>query len=159
MKARSNTSNGFYFALPRLLSRMRGGTDKASEACVVEAYLGSIGIFVVTYALAWRLFAGGIAGCRTILAGALLLIAVWIFWLFVFYLNSLVAKTLRVGGFFRETPNRDTQNILVGLVLAGIALPLSILHGGARWIGILCLIGLGANFLAMVVLAMARKRS
>lgn len=158
MKDEKKRPTGFYFALPRLLNRWRGRPDQVSEACVVEAYFGSIGIFVVTYVLAWQLFAGRLAGWRTILTGALLVIAVWIFWLLVFYLNALVIKAFHVGGLFCETPNRDAQNIFVGLILAALAFPLSILHSWVRWIGVLCLLGLGANFLAMVVLTRARKR-
>jgi hypothetical protein len=159
MKTRSDTSNGFYFALPRLLNRMRGGPDQISEACVVEAYFGSAGIFGVTYVLAWQLFAGRFAGWRTILTAALLVIAVWIFWLLIFYLNALVIKALRAGGLLQGTPNRDAQNILVGFILAALAFLLSILQDWTRWIGIFCLLGLGVNFFAMVMLAMVPKRS
>src|SRR5450755_1045255 len=93
-----NAFGDFYFAWPRLLNRMRGRTDKISESNVVEAYFGSIVAFMVSFLFARQLFAGRCSGWQAIAVGILLLFAVSISWLFVFYLNSLLIKILRTCG-------------------------------------------------------------
>ena len=147
-----NMKNAFYFALPRLLNRMRGGTDEVSESNAAEAYLGSIGIFIITFVFGVQLFAERFSGWSVIAFDLLLIFAVWIFWLIVFYINSLIVKLLRACGLFRGTPNRRAQDIFIAIVLAAMAYRLSILHGWLGWIGWLCLCALGANFLAAILL-------
>ena len=147
-----NMKNAFYFALPRLLNLMRGGTDKVSESNAAESYLGSIGIFIITFVFGLQLFAERFSGWSVIAFDLVLVFAVWIFWLIVFYINSLIVKLLRACGLFRETPNRRAQDIFIAIVLAAMAYRLSILHGWLGWIGWLCLCALGANFLAAILL-------
>ena len=147
-----NMKNAFYFALPRLLNRIRGGTDKVSESNAAESYLGSIGIFIITFVFGLQLFAERFSGWSVIAFDLALVFAVWIFWLIVFYINSLIVKLLRACGLFRETPNRRAQDIFIAIVLAAMAYRLSILHGWLGWIGWLCLCALGANFLAAILL-------
>lgn len=148
----------FYFALPRLLRRMRGGSDKISESNATEAYFGSIVAFMVSFLFARQLFAGRCTGWQAIAVGISLLFAVSIFWLFVFYLNSLVIKILRTGGIFRKMANRHAQDILIEIIVAVLAYELSISGSWTRWIGIFCLLLLGANFTAALLLALVRAR-
>jgi len=131
---------------------MRGGTDKVSESNAAESYLGSIGIFIITFVFGLQLFAERFSGWSVIAFDLVLVFAVWIFWLIVFYINSLIVKLLRACGLFRETPNRRAQDIFIAIVVAAMAYRLSILHGWLGWIGWLCLCALGANFLAAILL-------
>jgi hypothetical protein len=159
MKAETENAVGdYYFALPRLLNRMRGGSDKISESNAVEAYFGSIVALVVSFLFARQLFAGRCTGWQVIGAGIFLLFAVSIFWLLVFYLNSLVIKILRTGGIFRKMANRHAQDILIEVVVATFAYELSISVSWTRWIGIFCLLLLGANLAAALLLALDRER-
>jgi hypothetical protein len=148
----------FYFALPRLLNRMRGGSDKISESNAAEAYFGSMVAFVVSFLFAWQLFTGRCTGCQAIGVGIFLLFAVSIFWLLVFYFNSLVIKILRTGGIFRKMANRHVQDILIEVVVAVIAYELSISVSWTRWLGIFCLLLLGANVVAALLLFLGRAR-
>lgn len=147
-----NMKSAFYFALPRLLNRMRGGTDEVSESNAAEAYLGSIGTFIITFLFGLQLFAERFSGWSLIVSAALLVFAVWIFWLAIFYINSIFIKGLRACGLFRGTPNRRVQDIFVGIVVAAMSYRLSILHAWPGWAGWLCLCVLGANFLAAILL-------
>jgi len=149
---------GFYFALPRLLHRMRGGTDRISERNAVEAYFGSIVAFVVSFLFSWQLFAGRCPGWQAIAVGILLFFAVSIFWLFVFYINSLIIKILRTGGIFRKMADRHAQDILIEIIVAIFAYGLSISVSWTRWIGIFCLLLLGLNLAAALLLALGRSR-
>ena len=154
------TANGsdFYFALPRLLNRMRGGSDKISESNAVEAYFGSIVAFMVSFLFVWQLFAGRCTGWQVITAVILLVFAVSIFWLLVFYLNSLVIKILRIGGIFRKMANRHAQDILIEVLVAVFAYELAISASWTRWIGIFCLLLLGTNLAAALLLVLYRSR-
>ena len=147
-----NMKNGFYFALPRLLNRMRGGTDEVSESNAAEAYLGSIGIFIITFVFGLQLLAERFSGWSLIVSAAVLVFAVWIFWLAIFYINSIFINGLRACGLFRVTPNRRAQDFFIGIVVATMSYRLSILHRWPGCIGWLCLCALVANFIAAILL-------
>jgi hypothetical protein len=148
----------FYFALPRLLNRMRGGSDKISESNAAEAYFGSIVVFLVSFLFAWQLFVGRCTGWQAIAVGILLLFAVSIFWLFVVYFNSLLIKILRTGGIIRKMANRYAQDVFIQVVVAALAYELSISVSWTRWLGIFCLLLLGANVVAALLLFLGRAR-
>jgi len=131
---------------------MREGTDEVSESNAAEAYLGSIGIFIITFVFGLQLLAGRFSGWSLIVSAAVLVFAVWIFWLAIFYINSIFIKGLRACGLLRGTPNRRAQDFFIGIVVAATSYRLSILHGWPGWIGWLCLCALVANFIAAILL-------
>ena len=153
-----NACGDFYFALPRLLNRIRGGSDKISESNAVEAYFGSILAWAVSFLFAWQLFAGQSAGWQAAVVGLLLIFAVSIFWLFAFYFNSLVIKILRASGVLRKMANRHVQDILIEIVVAVFAYELSISVSWTRWIGISCLLLLGLNLAAALLVILCQLR-
>jgi hypothetical protein len=154
MKDAENAAGGFYFSLPRLLNR---GAN-VSESNVLETYLGSIGIFMVTFFIGLPLFTPGLHGWPALAMGILLFCAVWIFWLAVFYINSLIIRLLRTCGLFPRTDNRHAQDILIGIVITVLAYQLSILPSWTRWMGVSCLVLLGANLLAALSLKLSGRR-
>jgi hypothetical protein len=159
MKAGNENAVGdYYFALPRLLNRIRGGSDKISESNAVEAYFGGIAALVVSFLFSRQLFADPCPVWQAIAFGILLFFAVSICWLFVFYINSLIIKVLRIAGIFRKMANRHAQDILIEIIVAGFAYELSFSASWTRWIGIFCLLLLGANFAAALLLALGRER-
>jgi hypothetical protein len=113
---------------------------------------------MVSFLFAWQLFAGPCPVGQAIALGILLFFAVSIFWLFVFYLNSLVIKILRTGGIFRKMANRHAQDILIEIIVAVLACELSTSASWTRWIGIFCLLLLGTNFVAALFLALSQAR-
>ena len=131
---------------------MRGGADEVSESNAAEAYLGSIGIFIITFVFGLQLFAEQFSGWSLIVSVAVLVFAVWIFWLAIFYINSIFIKGLRACSLFRVTPNRRAQDFFIGIVVAAMSYRLSILHGWPGWAGWLCSGALGANLLAAILL-------
>jgi hypothetical protein len=159
MKAETENAVGdYYFALPRLLNRIRGGSDKISESNAAEAYFGSIVALVVSFLFARQLFGGPRPVGQAIAIGSLLFFAVSIFWLLVFYVNSLVIKILRTGGIFRKMANRHAQDILIEIIVGVLAYELSIFVSWTRWLGIFCLLLLGANVVAALLLFLDRAR-
>jgi hypothetical protein len=83
----------------------------------------------------------------------ILVFFVWIFWLVVLYLNSLVIKLLRLAGIFQEIPIRRAQSILAGISTTAMAW--SVLQRGS-WMGEIAAIWLCAvalNLAAAILLA------
>ena len=154
----ANAFGDFYFALSRLLNRMRGGSGEISESNAAEAYFGSIVAFLVSFLFAWQLFADRCTGWQAIAVGIFLLVTVSIFWLFVFYINSFVIKILRTCGIFRKMANRHAQDILIQVLVAAFAYELAISVSWTRWIGIFCLLLLGTNLAAALLLVLYRSR-
>jgi len=152
--ANDRADDGYYFALPRLCQRLHGRGNEVSENNAIEAYVGSVGTFIVTFLLAWQTFTHNLNGWPIIVLFLLLILAVWIFWLLVFYINSLAIKVLRRTGLFRSASNRHAQDLFIGIVVAALAYQLSILPSWMHYVGILYLIALGLNLMAAILLTL-----
>jgi len=143
----------FYFALPRLLSKMRGGNADRAETNSTEAWLGAIGIYAVSYFY----FAGYLSVVSSWgLCGSLIVVlafGVWLFWLLMFYLNSLILKLLHRVGLFRTLPMRRGQSVL--LVTIATAMAAALLQRGpfVSEMGAIWLTATALNLAAAVILA------
>ncbi len=93
-----------------------------------------------------------------LVAGVTLLFAIWIFWLVVLYLNSVMVQVLHRLGFFRKMMKRHMQDILVGIIITFFASELSILNSWVRWIGIFWFMILAMNLAAALSLALTGTR-
>ncbi|SRR6266487_3648506 len=145
---------GFYFSLPRLLSRVTGRGFHFSEGGFFETCLGSLAVLLIPYLFLVDLVINHLAGWMAFVAGVALLFAIWIFWLVVLYLNSVMIEVLHDLGFFRKVTGRHLQDIFVGIIITFFASELSILNSWVRWIGIFWLIILAMNLLAALSLAL-----
>jgi hypothetical protein len=143
----------FYFALPRLLSKMRGGSDSRAETNASEAWLVGAGIYGVSYLY----FTGYLSPVSSWWLFGLLLVAlafgVWLFWLLMFYLNSLILKLLHRLGLFRTIPMRRGQSVL--LVTVATTMAAALLQRGpfVSEIGAIWLTATAMNLVAAVILA------
>ena len=143
----------FYFALPRLIATMRGADGQRAETNGTEAWVGNVAIYVVNY-----LFFAQFVPVHLPLWGRVLLLVgvaflVWLFWLMVLYLNSLIIGALRQVGVFRSLPTRRAQSILLGTWATAMAFHL--LQRGS-WIGEIAsiwLVAVAMNLAAAAVLA------
>ena len=147
----------FYFALPRLINRLRGRSDEVSEGNAGEAYFGSFGILIVSLAFGLQLLGTRFGGWRGILVFVFLVFAIFVFWMLVFFINSIAIKVLRACGCFSKTAGRHVQDIFIGVVLAAFACGLSTFDSWTRWLGILCLLLIGINVLAALLLTLDRR--
>src|SRR5438445_2862128 len=96
----SESKTSCYFALPRLIYKLVGGNSQRSENNSVEAYLGGIAIFAITYALLVDLLLGQPGRWKALMAGLALAFGVWVFGVIVLFLNSLVIYALVPCGLF-----------------------------------------------------------
>ena len=143
----------FYFALPRLLSKMRGGNGSRAEKNAAEAWVGGVGIYAVSYLyLAGYLSEVGNWSLRGLLL-IVLAFLVWLFWLLVLYLNSLILKLLHGVGLFRTLPMRRGQSVLVTTTAAAMALALVQRGSFVSEIGAIWLTATAMNLAAAAVLA------
>jgi hypothetical protein len=143
----------FYFALPRLLSKIRGGNGSRAETNATEAWLVGVGIYVVSYLY----FVECLFPVTSWLLRGLLLIVlaflVWLFWLLVFYLNSLILKLFRSAGFLRALPPRRGQSILLVTIATAMAAALVQRGSFGSEIGAIWLTATVMNLAAAAILA------
>ena len=143
----------FYFTLPRLLSKMRGGNAGRAEKNAVETWVGGVGI----YAVSCLYFAGYLFEVGNWCLRGLLLIVlaflVWLFWLLVLYLNSLILKMLHGVGLFRTLPMRRGQSVLVTTIAAAMAVALVQRGSFMSEIGAIWLTATAMNLAAAAILA------
>ena len=98
----------FYFSLPRLVAKICGGDPRRAETNALEAWTGSLIFYLISYVFfAAQFIPTGLPRWQT----ALLLVAVaffvWLFWLLLLYINSLIIKMLQLCGLFRTIPIRS----------------------------------------------------
>lgn len=144
----------FYFSLFRLLVQIRGGDARRAESNSFEAWLVGLMVYAIHYLFFATLFIP--PHLRPWLA-ALLLVAlafwVWLFWLLLLYLNSVIIKVLHLCGLSRAIPTRHAQSILWGI--ATTAMACSLLRG-SPWVhevGAFWLVAAAMNLAAAVVLS------
>ena len=143
----------FYFSLLRLLAMLRGGDATRAESNGVEAWLAGGALNLVSYLFFTQFIPADLKRWQTALLLVALAFLVCLFWLLVLYLNSLIIKFLRLGGFFRTIPIRRAQSILLGISATAMAIDL-LRHGSwMREVAALWLIAVAMNLAAAAVLA------
>jgi len=147
-----NESKGAYFALPRLLAGWRGRTVARSENNGTEAYLASVGIYLVSYLFAARLLLPGLCFWTSALVLLFLLAGIWIFWLLVLYLNSLIVKAIHALGLWTHLSRNRLQDVLVEIVVTAFAAFLVIAGSWPRWVGAIWIGIVVLNLMAAVLL-------
>lgn len=143
----------FYFALPRLLAKWRGGDAGRAEQNGLEAWSANLAIYLISFFY----FAGLIPEIDSWWARVPILIvlafAVCLFWLLVLYLNSLILKLLHGCGLFCELPIRRSQGVLIAA--AATAMAVALLERGplVSEIGAIWLTATAMNLAAAAILA------
>ena len=143
----------FYFALPRLIDVMRGADGRRAENNGGEAWVGNVAIYLINYLFFAQFVPTHLRLWERALCYAAVVFLVWLFWLLVLYLNSLIIKLLRHVGLFRSIPIRRAQSILLGTWATAMAL--NFLDRGS-WVGeaaAIWLVAVAMNLAAAAVLA------
>ena len=148
----------FYFSLPRLIAKTCGGNPRRAETNAVEAWAGGLIFYLVSYVFfAAQLVQRGLRHWQT----ALLLVAlgffVWLFWLLLLYINSLIIKLLHLCGLFRTIPSRRAQSILLGISTTAMACALLLRGSWMLSVGLFWLLAVAANLASALVLALSNE--
>jgi hypothetical protein len=138
---------------------MRGGNASRAEANPTEAWLGGIGIYGVSYLY----FAGYLSAAASWPLRALLLVVfaflVCLFWLLMFYLNSLILKMLDRVGLLPALPARRGQSILLVIIATAMAAALVQRGSFVSEIGAIWLTATAMNLAAAAILAFSNGES
>jgi hypothetical protein len=143
----------FYFSLLRLLALWRGADARRAENNAAEAWLAGVAIYLISYLFFAQFIPADLKLWQVTLLLTALAFLVWLFWLLVLYLNSLVIKLLRPCGLFRTIPTRRAQSILLGTWATAMAFDLL---GSGSWMGeaaAIWLVAVAMNLAAAAVLA------
>jgi len=144
----------FYFSLFRLLALLRGGDARRAESNGFEAWLLGLMmysihyLFFVTLLLPFNLQPWQTA--LVLVAGAFW---VWLFWLLLLYINSVIIQALHVCGLFLSLPIRRAQSILWGICTTAMACALLQGSPALRELGAIWLVAIAMNLAAAAVLA------
>ncbi len=149
-----NESSGNYFAVLRLFRKLRGGDAARSEGNWLEAYVLGAVVYLISYLFAANLLLPKLNWWQTAIVLPLLLFGIWISWLIVLYLNSLIAKGCESIGLCTDVPRRRVQSVLMGILTTVFAAQL--LTGGPclRVIGALWIFAVVLNLAAALMLAL-----
>ena len=150
---KSNKSQ-FYFSLLRVIAMLRGGDARRAESNGFEAWLIGLTIYAIHYLFFSTLF---IPSKLEPWLTALLLIAlafwIWLFWLLLLYINSVIIKMMHMCGLFRTIPTRRVQSILWGILTTALACALLKSSPSLRELGAIWLVAVVMNLVSAVVLA------
>jgi hypothetical protein len=151
-----NKSNNrqFYFSLFRVLATLRGGDARRAENNGFEAWLVGLMMYAIHYLFFATLFIPShLPPWLTALLFVVLAFCVWLFWLLLLYINSVIIKFLHLCGFFRALPIRRAQSILCGILTTAMACVLLRSSPAPRELGAIWLVAVAMNLAAAAVLA------
>ena len=144
----------FYFSLLRAIAMLRGGDTRRAESNGFEAWLVGLMIYSIHYLFFAALFIP--SHLEPWLTGLLLVALafwIWLFWLLLLYVNSVIIKVLHACGLFRTIPTRRAQSILVGISTTAMACVLLKSSPWVRELGTIWLVAVAMNLASAVVLA------
>ena len=143
----------FYFALPRLIAKFRGGDTARAEKNGSEAWATSLAIYAISYLY----FADFVPDTLSWWMRALMFVAlaflVWLFWLLMLFINSLVLKLVHSLGLFRSLPTRRGQSVLLAGATTAMAVALAQRGTFVSEVGAIWLIATALNLVAALILA------
>ena len=149
----------FYFSLFRAIALLRGGDSRRAESNGFEAWLVGLMIYSIHYFFFATLFVPSqLEPWMTALLLVALAFWIWLFWLLLLYLNSVIIKFLRMGGVFNTLPIRRVQSILWGIFTTAMACVLLKNNPALRELGAIWLVAVAMNLVAALVLTFSDAR-
>lgn len=149
----------FYFALPRLMAKLRGKSAGRGERNAFEAHVVGAVIFLISYLSSAQFINPRAPAWHIGVLLIILLFVTWVFWLLVLYIDALVLKFLRAIGFFRSTPDAHVQSVLIGILTTTFACELSRRGSWSSIVGIIWLFAVVVNLTAALILALTNGES
>jgi hypothetical protein len=145
----------FYFSLPRLVAKICGGDARRAETNSIEAWTASLIFYLINYVFfSAQFIPSRLQHWQTALSLIGLAFFVWLFWLLLLYLNSLIIKLLRLCGLFRPIPIRRAQSILLGISTTAMACTLLLGASWMRGLALFWLLAVALNLTSALVLAL-----
>jgi hypothetical protein len=151
------TEPAFYFCLPRLLARWRGGNAARTEMNWLEANIVGGAVHLIVYLFFARLFIGDLEFWQQLLLLAPLVVLVWVWWLLFLYVNSLILKFLRSVGLMRQLADNRAQSILICVTTTVFAIALVASDSWLRAIGVAWIAAVFLNQAAALLLGVSDR--
>jgi hypothetical protein len=143
----------FYFSLLRVIAMLLGGDARRAESNGFEAWLVGLMIYSIHYFFFATLFIpSNLEPWLTALILVALVFWIWLFWLLLLYINSVIVKVLHVCGLFRTISTRRTQSILWGISTTAMACWLLKSSPTLRELGAIWLVAVAMNLVSAMVL-------
>jgi hypothetical protein len=149
-----NESSGNYFALLRLLRKLRGLSVARSEENWMEAYVAGSAVFSISYVFVASMLWPKLLWWQNVIALPLLVVGVWIAWLIILYLQSLVVKLCWAVGLCTDLSRVRVQSVLMGIMTTALAAQLVASGSWLRWIGGIWIVAVALNLAAALLLAL-----
>ena len=150
-----NSEPRFYFALPRLITKLRGGSAAPTENNWVETISVGGAVHLLVFIFAAHLLLRGLVLWQQILLLLPLVFLVWIFWLVLIYINSVLIKLLRTRGWLRDVPNSRVQSFLIVTMTTALSGRLLLMETWARVVAGMWIAAVLLNLFATALLAIS----
>jgi hypothetical protein len=150
----SNSSVGYYFALPRLITSLGGGPTVRSEQNALEAHVVGTLVHAITFVFAATLLLGDRPGWQQIVLLVPVALLVWMWWSLFFYVTSLAVALLRSAGLLRGTPGNHAQSFAVGAVTTVLGWQLVTAGSWPSVLGWIWLAAVALNLVATALLSL-----
>jgi len=150
----------FYFSLFRVIVLLHGGDARRAETNGFEALLVGLTIYLIHYFFfATRFIPSDLTPWLTALLLVALAFWIWLFWLLLLYVNSLIIKALQLCGLFRAIPTRRAQSILWGILTTAMAYTLLGSSRSLHEFAAIWLVAVAMNLVSAVILAFHAARN
>ncbi len=149
-----NESRGNYFALPRLVQKIRGRDAIRSEGNWVEAYFVGSAVYLISYLFGASLLWPKLQSWRVAIALVLLVPGIWIGWLVILYLNSLIVKLCWALGAGTDLARNRIQSVLMGIFTTAFAAQILTANIWWKWVGALWIVAVALNLTAAFFVAL-----
>ena len=120
----------------------------------MEMYFTGAAVFLISYLFAASSLVPGLRWWQAAIVLLLLFPGVWIAWLILLYLQSLMVKLCWRCGLFTDLPRNRVQSVLMGIVTTVFAAQLLTASPWLRWIGSLWIVAVALNLAAALLLAL-----
>ena len=148
---------GYAFALPRLAARLAGRKVRRAEFSCWEAYGFGILVFGISCVFGARQFLPFVRPVALqVLVLFLIPFAIWVAFLILYYLNSLVIAPLRRLGLYSAITNNPFQHVVIMALTTGIAF--HFLRDECDWVKSLGVFWLGLLFLNLLSILVEKLR-
>ena len=118
-----DTQRGYVFALPRVIAKLFGARPRRAEWSAAEAYAVGALVFGIIYVFSARKLLLFVRPWPVRLVVLFLLpFAVWVAFLLLYYVISLVIRPLRQLSLYQARTNDQFQHLVIMLLTSAIAL-------------------------------------
>ena len=145
----------YFFALPRLVARVRGRNAERTDANWLETNVVGTLIHAIVFLFLARLFLAGLPTWQQLALLVPVAVVTLVFWMLLFALQVLLIRALRAFGLLRKIPDDRANGLLVGIVTSMFAWQLLGVDPWLRAIAAVWLVALALNLLAACVLGLS----